>query len=53
MIVDPAFYLTAIPAVILVGFAKGGFAGLGLLAMPLMALTIIARAGAWRSCCRS
>lgn len=40
MIVDPAFYLTAIPAVILVGFAKGGFAGLGLLAMPLMALTI-------------
>ena len=40
MISDPAFYLAAIPAVILVGFAKGGFAGLGLLALPLMALTI-------------
>lgn len=40
MISDPVFYLAAIPAVILVGFAKGGFAGLGLLAMPLMALTI-------------
>jgi uncharacterized protein len=40
MITDPLFYALAIPAVILLGFAKGGFAGLGLLAVPLMALTI-------------
>ncbi len=40
MITDPLFYAAAIPAVILLGFAKGGFAGLGLLAVPLLALTI-------------
>lgn len=40
MITDPVFFALAIPAVILLGFAKGGFAGLGLLAVPLMALTI-------------
>jgi uncharacterized protein len=40
MITDPLFYAAAIPAVILLGLAKGGFAGLGLLAVPLMALTI-------------
>jgi uncharacterized protein len=40
MITDPLFYAVAIPAVILLGFAKGGFAGLGLLAVPLMSLTI-------------
>ncbi len=40
MITDPLFYAAAIPAVILLGFAKVGFAGLGLLAVPLMALTI-------------
>jgi uncharacterized membrane protein YfcA len=38
MIVDPLFYVAAIPAVILVGLAKGGFAGLGLLSLPLLAL---------------
>jgi uncharacterized membrane protein YfcA len=32
------FYLFAIPAVILVGLAKGGFSGLGALGTPLMAL---------------
>lgn len=37
---DPIFYLAAIPAVILVGLAKGGFAGVGVLAMPLMALVM-------------
>lgn len=37
---DPLFYLAAIPAVILMGLAKGGFAGIGALAMPLLALAI-------------
>jgi len=40
MILDPYFYLVATPAVILTGLAKGGFAGIGLLAIPLMALAI-------------
>jgi uncharacterized membrane protein YfcA len=35
-----AFFLTAIPAVILLGLSKGGFSGLSSLAMPLMALTV-------------
>jgi uncharacterized membrane protein YfcA len=35
-----SFYLAAIPAVILVGLAKGGFAGLGALGMPIMALGV-------------
>jgi uncharacterized membrane protein YfcA len=37
---DPAFYLLAIPAVLIVGLAKGGFSGMGALGMPLMALAI-------------
>lgn len=37
---DLAFYLFAIPAVLLIGLAKGGFTGLGALGMPLMALGI-------------
>jgi uncharacterized membrane protein YfcA len=41
-----AFYLFAIPAVILIGLAKGGFSGLGALGMPLMALGIDPVAGA-------
>jgi uncharacterized membrane protein YfcA len=40
VLVDPFFYATAIPAVIVMGLAKGGFAGLGLLAVPLMALAV-------------
>jgi uncharacterized protein len=40
MITDPLFYAGAIPAVILVGLAKGGFSGLGLLSLPLMALVV-------------
>ncbi len=40
MLTDPLFYLTAIPAVLLMGLAKGGFAGVGILGVPLMALVI-------------
>ena len=40
MIQDPLFYLLAAPAVILLGFSKGGLAGVGSLALPLMALVI-------------
>ena len=40
MIADPLFYAAAIPAVTLMGLSKGGFAGLGLLALPLMALVV-------------
>lgn len=37
---DPTFYIVAAIAVILVGLGKGGFAGLGSAAMPLMTLVI-------------
>jgi uncharacterized protein len=41
VITDPWFYAAAIPAVLLVGIAKGGFgSGAGIFATPLMALTI-------------
>lgn len=41
LIIDPWFYLVAIPGVLIVGIGKGGFAGgLGMLAVPIMALTI-------------
>ena len=41
MIDDPWFYAFAVPAVLLTGISKGGFAGgFGLLAVPLMALAI-------------
>ncbi len=41
IITDPLFYAVAIPAVILVGIAKGGFPGaFGGLAVPLMSLAI-------------
>lgn len=41
MITDPAFYLVAVPAILLTGLAKGGFlGGLGGLAVPLMSLVI-------------
>jgi len=40
MLTDPLFYLAAIPGVILMGLAKGGFAGVGAMAMPLLALVI-------------
>ena len=40
MITDPLFYAAAVPAVILLGLAKGGFSGLGALSLPLMALVV-------------
>jgi uncharacterized protein len=40
MLTEPLFYLLAIPAVVLIGLAKGGFAGVGALAMPMLALVI-------------
>jgi uncharacterized membrane protein YfcA len=38
MIDDPLFYVLAVPAVILLGLAKGGFGGIGMLSLPMMAL---------------
>ncbi len=38
IISDPFFYLVAIPAVIFLGLSKGGFAGVGTAATPLLAL---------------
>ena len=38
IITDPIFYLIAIPALTFLGLAKGGFAGLGSIATPLVAL---------------
>jgi uncharacterized protein len=38
IISDPAFYFAAIPAVILLGLSKGGFASVGMTATPLLAL---------------
>jgi len=40
MITDPVFYALAVPAVVTMGLAKGGFAGVGQIAMPLLALAI-------------
>lgn len=40
MIVDLPFYLLAIPAVLLLGLSKGGFAGMGALSVPLLALVV-------------
>lgn len=40
MITDPWFYALAVPAVILLGLAKGGFSGIGVIAVPLMALAV-------------
>lgn len=37
---DPVFYIVASLAVILVGVAKGGFAGLGAAAMPILVLVM-------------
>lgn len=41
IITDPAFYVVAVPAVLLMGLSKSGFgAGFGALATPLMALAV-------------
>eukprot|EP01035_Chromulina_nebulosa_P000570 gene570-799_t len=38
IITDPLFYAVAIPAVIILGLSKGGFAGVGTAATPMLAL---------------
>ena len=40
MITDPIFYLLALPAITLLGLGKGGFAGIGMAAAPLLSLYI-------------
>ena len=40
MITDPLFYLLAVPAVLALGLSKGGFAGVGMVATPLLALDL-------------
>lgn len=40
MIDNPLFWLTAVIAVLITGISKGGFGGIAILAVPLMALTI-------------
>lgn len=40
MIFDTTFFAVMVPAVILMGLSKGGFSGLGLLSLPLMALIV-------------
>jgi uncharacterized protein len=40
VIADPLFYLLAAIAVILLGLSKGGFFGLGVMALPLMSLSV-------------
>jgi uncharacterized membrane protein YfcA len=40
MITDPLFYLVSVVAVILLGLSKGGFFGLGVMALPLMSLFV-------------
>lgn len=40
MTFDPTFFAAMVPAVILMGLSKGGFSGLGLLSLPLMALVV-------------
>ena len=40
MINDPLFYLLAAVAVILLGLSKGGFFGLGVMALPLMSIEV-------------
>ena len=40
IITDPLFYALAVPAVIALGLSKGGFAGIGQMATPLLALVM-------------
>jgi uncharacterized membrane protein YfcA len=40
LITDPLFYLLAIPAVVALGLSKGGFAGIGMISTPLLALVV-------------
>ena len=38
VITDPLFYALAVPAVVALGLSKGGFAGVGQMATPMLAL---------------
>jgi uncharacterized protein len=40
LISDPLFYALAVPAVILLGLSKGGFAGMGALSLPILAMAV-------------
>lgn len=40
LLTDPLFWLAAAPAVLLMGLAKGGFSGLGLISIPLLCLVM-------------
>jgi uncharacterized protein len=40
IIADPLFYLLALPAVVALGLSKGGFAGMGQMATPMLALVM-------------
>jgi uncharacterized protein len=40
VITDPLFYLLAVPAVLLLGLGKGGFAGIGMISTPMLALVV-------------
>jgi uncharacterized membrane protein YfcA len=40
MLTDPLFYVLAVPCVFMLGLAKGGFAGVGMVSMPVLALLI-------------
>lgn len=40
MILDPFFYLLAVPALMMTGISKGGFGSGGIFAVPLMALAV-------------
>ena len=40
VITDPLFYALAVPAVVALGLSKGGFAGMGQMATPLLALVM-------------
>jgi uncharacterized protein len=46
VITDPLFYLLALPAVILLGLGKGGFAGLGMISVPLLTFSVPTLQGA-------
>jgi uncharacterized membrane protein YfcA len=43
---DPLFYLVAVPSVFLLGLGKGGFAGLGMISVPLLTLAVPTLQGA-------
>lgn len=40
LITDPVFFVAAIFAVTIVGLAKGGFSGIGLMAVPILSLVV-------------